>query len=160
MADRDSQASNSHIFDIIARSDITSLRQSLSIYEVDIETRDPAGRTALHLAIIAASADVCQFLINHGANIDTWTEQGEVIVHLAAKRGEVDILHIIIASLKAKQIAVQGNADLNHRTAVGWTGEHIMHVNCLTQNHKLTPLYIAVALGMLCYFFFYLHILQ
>jgi hypothetical protein len=87
--------------------------------------------------------------------MDAWTEQGEAIVYFAAKRGDVDILHIIMASLKTKQIAVQGDADLNRRTA----GEHIMHVNCLTQNHKLTLLYIAVVLGILCYFLLYLHIL-
>ena len=147
MTDKDLQANNSSLFDAVARSDLTTVRNTLSLEGVHIEARDAAGRTALHLAIITASTDVCQCLLEYGAHIDAWTEQGEATVHLAARRGEVDILRTVMGALEAKQGAVQHDA--NPSTAVGGKGEQSVDVNCMTRKYKMSPLYMAVALGTL-----------
>jgi ankyrin repeat protein len=149
MAEEDLHSARSDIFEVVARADITSLKQILTTKEIDIEARDPAGRTALHLAIIAASVDVCQYLIEHGARLDAWTEQGETVVHLAAKRGQVDVLHAVMESLEAKQPAIQDDSISDGNKGTGGKKDRTVHVNCLTQKHQLSPLYIAVALGKL-----------
>lgn len=149
MADKDLQADRSSIFDIVARADLVSLTQALSTEQVDIEARDPAGRTALHIAVLAATADVCQHLIDHGANVDTWTRQGEAVVHLAARRGEVDILRTVMESVEAKQRAIQSENKPDEKAEGSRKGGRSVHVNSLTQKHQMSPLYIAVALGTL-----------
>lgn len=144
MAEGDSPPVQSQIFKAIACADISSLKQSLATKEVDLEARNPVGRTALHLAITAASADICQCLIDNGARLDAWTKQGEAAVHLAAKRGQVDVLHAIMPPLVAEKSATQDNI-----AAGGKKDDRTVHVNCLTQKYQMSPLYIAVALGKL-----------
>ncbi|PTB35556.1 uncharacterized protein TrAFT101_009403 [Trichoderma asperellum] len=142
MAEGDSPPVQSQIFKAIACADISSLKQSLATKEVDLEARNPVGRTALHLAITAASADICQCLIDNGARLDAWTKQGEAAVHLAAKRGQVDVLHAIMPPLVAEKSATQDNI-----AAGGKKDDRTVHVNCLTQKYQMSPLYIAVALA-------------
>lgn len=144
MAEEDSRPVPSNIFEAIVSADISSLQQSLATKQVDLEARDPVGRTALHLAITASSAEICQCLIDNGARLDAWTEQGEAVVHLAAKRGEMDVLHAIMHSLEAEKSATQ------HKVAADGKQEaRTVHVDCLTQKYQMSPLYIAVALGEL-----------
>lgn len=149
MADDNSQAGISSIFDITVRGDIAGLQQLLSTKDVNIEARDTAGRTALHLAVTAASVDICKCLINHGARLDTWTDQGEAIVHLAAKRGDVAILHTVMEALGTKQQDIQtdNNPDDKGEAKVDSKKDRTVHVNCLTRKYRMSPLYIAVALG-------------
>lgn len=144
MAEEDSRQVQFNIFEAIVSRDIASLKQSLASKEVDLEARDPVGRTALHLAVIAASAEICQCLIDNGASLDAWTEQGEAVVHLAAKRGELDVLHAIMKPLEGKKPATQGNATTDDEKK-----DRTVHVDCFTEKHRMSPLYIAVALGKL-----------
>jgi ankyrin repeat protein len=144
MAEEGSGAAQFNIFEAIVSADISGLKQSLATKEVDLEARDSAGRTALHLAVTAASAEICQYLIDNGARLDVWTEQGEAVVHLAAKRGEVDVLHAIMQPLEARKPTAQGNVTPDDKTK-----DRIVHVDCLTWKHRMSPLYIAVALGKL-----------
>ncbi|KAL7921223.1 putative ankyrin repeat protein [Trichoderma austrokoningii] len=138
----DSHPVQSNVFEAIASADISGLKQILAAKEVDLEAREPAGRTALHLAVAAASADICQCLIDNGARLDAWTEQGEAVVHIAAKRGELDVLHAIMKPLEAVKPATQDNV-----TADDQKKDRTVHVDCLTQKHQMSPLYIAVALA-------------
>jgi ankyrin repeat protein len=133
------QISKLGLFNTIVRSDLAALKHSLSLKGVDIENRDHVGRTPLHLAILTASSDICQCLLEHGAHVGALTEQEETTVHLAAKRGDVSILQTIMQAIEAKQAAAQ------HETN---PGEQTLDVNCLSGKHKMSPLYIAVALGM------------
>ncbi|UKZ58338.1 hypothetical protein TrVGV298_012206 [Trichoderma virens] len=150
MADKDSEADRSSIFDIVVRADLVGLKQALSTKQVDIDARDSTGRTALHIAVIAATVDICQYLIDYGANLDSWTEQGEAIVHLAAKRGEVDILRTVMESVATKQRAIQGEDKSMAQTKASDKsdkGNRRVHVDSLTQKYQMSPLYIAVALA-------------
>lgn len=144
MAEEGSRPVQANIFEAIASADISGLKQILATKEVDLEARDAAGRTALHLATITASAETCQCLIDNGASLDAWTQQGEAVVHLAAKRGEVDVLHAIMKPREAKKPATQGNV-----TTDDTKKDRTVHVDCFTQKHQMSPLYIAVALGKL-----------
>ncbi|KAL7941252.1 ankyrin repeat protein [Trichoderma barbatum] len=147
MADNDSKADRSSIFDIVARADLVSLEQIISTKQVDIEARDAAGRTALHVAVIAATADTCQYLIDHGASLDAWTGQGDTIVHLAARRGQVDILRTVMESIEAKQRATQTAGSSSREAKADDKMDRRVHVNSLTQKYRMSSLYIAVALA-------------
>ncbi|PTB63272.1 hypothetical protein BBK36DRAFT_1126757 [Trichoderma citrinoviride] len=144
MVEAESQAAS--LFGIVARADFVSLKEVLALKQVDVESRDPAGRTALHLAVLAGTADICQLLIDHGASLDTWTRQGEAVVHLAAKRGDVDVLRVVMDALESKPQA-SGNEDKpDGKTAVGDKADLTVHVDSLTHKFNMSPLYIAVAL--------------
>ncbi|KAL7953213.1 ankyrin repeat protein [Trichoderma compactum] len=142
MADKDAKADNSSIFDLLVQADLVSLKEAISTTQVDLEARDSAGRTALHLAIIAGTAETCQYLIDHGANLDSWTVQGEAVVHLAAKRGDVDILRTVMESVSTKQRKIQSEdqPSIDKR-------DPIVHVDSLTKKYRMSPLYFAVALA-------------
>lgn len=147
MAEEEPRQVQSNIFEAIVSADIASLKHSLASKEVDLEARDPVGRTALHLAIIAASAEICQCLIDNGASLDAWTEQGEAVVHLAAKRGELDVLHAVMKPLEGKKPATKSNDATDEKKKE--KKDRTVHVDCLTEKHQMSPLYIAVALGKL-----------
>jgi len=135
MADASMQLIKPSLLEAITRSDLLSLKEVLSLKGTNIEARDNVGRTPLHLAIITGSVDVCKCLLEHGARIDAWTDQGEATVHLAAKRGDADILLVIMGAVNR---ASRDNTNPSKET---------VHVNCLTRKYKMSPLYIAVALG-------------
>ncbi|PTB72368.1 ankyrin repeat protein [Trichoderma longibrachiatum ATCC 18648] len=144
MAEAKSQAAS--LFEHVAQADLVRLKDALSIEIVDVDVRDPAGRTALHLAVLAGTADVCQLLIDHGASLDIWTGQGEAVVHLAAKRGDVDVLRVIMDAIQLKQRANEDDK-AEEKTAVGYEASLSVHVDSLTHKFKMSALYIAVALA-------------
>jgi ankyrin repeat protein len=106
MAQNEPGAHTPSLFEAVARSDLPELQKILSTPGLDIGARDPAGRTALH-AIIAASTDVIECLVEHGAQVDLWTGQGEPAVHLAPTRGDVDIMNMIMNALSTKRGTAQ-----------------------------------------------------
>lgn len=127
------------LFPAIARSDVTALQSILSRDGVDIEARDSSARTPLHVAIIVGSGEICQRLLEYGADVAALTKQGETTAHLAVKRGDVEIVHTIMRAIEAKQASIQRDSN---------KGEQSVNVNSLTPKYKMSPLYIAVALGM------------
>ncbi|KKP00706.1 ankyrin repeat protein [Trichoderma harzianum] len=142
MADKDPEADKSSIFDLVVQADRVGLKEALSTKQVDLEARDSAGRTALHLAVIAGTAEICQYLIDHGANLDSWTGQGEAVVHLAAKRGDVDILRTVMESVSTEERKIQSEDEPSSDKR-----DPNVHVDSLTKKYRMSPLYIAVALA-------------
>ncbi|RFU31088.1 hypothetical protein B7463_g5236, partial [Scytalidium lignicola] len=132
MASDNLQMNACRLFDAVSRSDVAAIRDVLSL-GIDIETRDPVGRTALHLAIIAASTDTIQCLLKNGALVNAWTNQGEATVHLAAFRGDVSILKMIMRALGDRQ-----PTGINKKS---------VHVDCLDRKRQISALHIAVALA-------------
>ncbi|KAL7805756.1 ankyrin repeat protein [Trichoderma gracile] len=142
--------SKSHVpslFELVIQADLVRIKELLSLKQLDFDTRDPAGRTALHLAVLAGTADICQLLIEHDANLDAWTGQGEAVVHLAAKRGDVDVLRAVMDGVESKQRASEDEGNPDERTAAGDSSDLTVHVDSLTHKFKMSPLYIAVALA-------------
>ena len=54
--------------------------------EIDIDTRDDAGKTALHWAAEDGLLDAVLMLTEHGANINTKDKSGDTPLHLASRR--------------------------------------------------------------------------
>ncbi|KAI1612934.1 hypothetical protein EDD36DRAFT_487968 [Exophiala viscosa] len=58
----------------------------------DINRRDHTGRTPLHLAAMCSTSGIVQCLIEHGARLTARLYNGMTALHIAAHRGEVQML--------------------------------------------------------------------
>ncbi|KAJ5684217.1 uncharacterized protein N7477_000562 [Penicillium maclennaniae] len=58
--------------------------------------RDITGRTPLQLACMSSTPDIVQCLVNHGARLVARMADGKTALHLAAARGNVEILRILL----------------------------------------------------------------
>ncbi|EFR02422.1 ankyrin repeat protein [Nannizzia gypsea CBS 118893] len=84
------------LFQAIADDDIDVVREWLSMEEADPNRRDHTGRTALHLATMISTPEVVQCLVEHGARLVARLADGRMALHLAASRGSVDIIRILL----------------------------------------------------------------
>src|SRR5436190_19190973 len=71
-------------------SDATLL-QFLVAHGADVNAHDSRGTTALHQAVVGASLDKVQVLLNAGANPNLQHRDGTSPLHLAASRGYADV---------------------------------------------------------------------
>ncbi|OAP54823.1 hypothetical protein AYL99_11271 [Fonsecaea erecta] len=77
--------------------DLDAVRDWFSASEaVDVNRRDPAGRTPLHLAVMCSTPEIVQCLIEHGARLVARLYNGMTALHLAAHRGEAQMIKDIL----------------------------------------------------------------
>ncbi|CAL5868475.1 uncharacterized protein PFLUO_LOCUS2701 [Penicillium psychrofluorescens] len=93
MANPDAEA----LCQTISLADIQAVEECLQRGDIDPNHRDCAGRTPLHLACIASSPAIVQSLIEAGANITPRTKDGQTALHLAAKRGNAQVIRILLS---------------------------------------------------------------
>lgn len=74
-------------FRAASSGDVERLKQALNI-GADVNARDAAQNTALHLATIHAHADAMRLLIEHGADLDAQNSDLSTPLHLTAKNME------------------------------------------------------------------------
>jgi ankyrin repeat protein len=70
-----------------------------------IEARNKEGMTPLHMAAYSGSLEICQLLIENGANVNATDERQVTALHLAAERGYFEICQHLLdkgASLDLK----------------------------------------------------------
>ncbi|KIW93355.1 uncharacterized protein Z519_05960 [Cladophialophora bantiana CBS 173.52] len=84
--------------------DIDAVRDWFSALEaVDVNRRDHVGRTPLHLAVMCSTPEIVQCLIDHGARLVSRMYNGMTALHLAAHRGEVQIIKDILDKSNANE---------------------------------------------------------
>ncbi|KAI1626004.1 hypothetical protein EDD37DRAFT_679231 [Exophiala viscosa] len=77
----------------IVDQDLEAVRDWFSSPMVtDINRRDHTGRTPLHLAAMCSTSGIVQCLIEHGARLTARLYNGMTALHIAAHRGEVQML--------------------------------------------------------------------
>lgn len=92
----------------IASSDLRAVQECLDQEKTDVNHRHCTKRTPLQIACVASSPGTVQLLVNHGARITARTQDGNTALHLAAARGNTDIIRIILVkSDQNKEIAQQ-----------------------------------------------------
>merc|ERR1712178_401252 len=71
--------------------DIDGINTAMAVKGTDVETRDPDGKTALHLAAAKGQDRACRVLVHqHGASVYSKTKpEGDTALHLAAGGGHV-----------------------------------------------------------------------
>lgn len=67
----------------------------------DSNTRDYTGRTPLQLACMTSTPGIVQCLVDHGARLISRLADGRTALHLAASRGDAQIVRILL--LKSEQ---------------------------------------------------------
>lgn len=67
-----------------------------SLEETDVNRRDHAGRTPLQLAAMCSTPEIVHVLIEHGARLVSRLYNGMTALHIAAYRGEVQIVKAIL----------------------------------------------------------------
>jgi ankyrin repeat protein len=82
--------------------DLEAVRDWFSSPEVvDVNRRDHTGRTPLQLAVMCSTPEIVQCLIEHGARLVARLYNGMTALHLAAHRGEVQIVKDILDKSEA-----------------------------------------------------------
>ncbi|KAL9969346.1 hypothetical protein ACROYT_G021550 [Oculina patagonica] len=68
----------------------------LEVKNLNIDATDQQGMTALHLAISRGYEDICKYLLDNGASINTTTKERSTCLHLAAGAGNTKIVPLIV----------------------------------------------------------------
>ena len=93
------------------RGDVAALSALCSSGTLSVDTRDAAGRTALHLASMAGQVQACIALLDHHCYVDAIDALGCTSLHVAAGQGHTLIVETLIAR----------HASVDARANGGWT---------------------------------------
>ncbi|KAE8369865.1 ankyrin repeat-containing domain protein [Aspergillus caelatus] len=85
-----------HLCQAIVDHDLAAVKEWLSQEERDPNSRDYTGRTPLHLACMASTPDIVQYLVDHGARLISRLADGRTALHIAAARGSAEIIRILL----------------------------------------------------------------
>ncbi|KAJ5453087.1 hypothetical protein N7445_001270 [Penicillium cf. griseofulvum] len=80
----------------IVANDIDSVKACLAEESTNPDRRDYTGRTPLQLACMCSTPEVVQCLIDSGARMIPRMADGKTALHLAAARGHVEIIRILL----------------------------------------------------------------
>lgn len=80
----------------IVSGEIEAVKDFLKQEGADPDRRDYTGRTPLQLACMSSSPAVVQCLVDHGARLTARMADGKTALHLAAARGNVEIISILL----------------------------------------------------------------
>ncbi|KAI0798951.1 ankyrin repeat-containing domain protein [Xylaria sp. FL0064] len=69
----------------------------------DPNTRDYTGRTPLHLAVISSTPAIVKCLVDHGARLVARIADGRTALHLAAARGNIEMVKILLEKSNANE---------------------------------------------------------
>ena len=65
-----------------------------------ISTRNDFGWTPLHVSVFFNRVDIAKLLLSKGADICMQTVCGHTALHLACYRGNFEMIHLLISTLK------------------------------------------------------------
>ncbi|PYI20190.1 ankyrin repeat protein [Aspergillus violaceofuscus CBS 115571] len=80
----------------IVDCDLEKVRECVSTDTLSMNSRDCTGRTPLHLACMSSTPAIVQCLVDHGARLVSRLADGRSALHLAAARGSVDMVRILL----------------------------------------------------------------
>ncbi|KAJ5159781.1 uncharacterized protein N7482_006785 [Penicillium canariense] len=80
----------------IVSHDLESVKEFLAHENSNLDRRDCTGRTPLQLACMSSTPEIVQCLVDHGARLILRMADGKTALHLAAARGETEIVRILL----------------------------------------------------------------
>lgn len=80
----------------IVDHDLSGVKEWLAQENADPNIRDYTGRTPLQLASLTSTPEIVQCLVDHGARLVSRMADGKTALHLAAGRGSVGIVRILL----------------------------------------------------------------
>lgn len=88
----------------IVDQDLEAVRDWFASPEVmDVNRRDHTGRTPLHLATMCSTPEIVKCLIEHGARLVSRLYNGMTALHIAAHRGDVQMVKDILEKSEANE---------------------------------------------------------
>ncbi len=137
----------------IEHGDLKTVKALMDSGIVGLSVRDPNGNEPLHAAAEQKDPEVIQFLIKHGAYLETKNDQGQTPLHLACQHGHTEVAKLFM-DLGLDVCLNDKNADTPLHTACfhGRTDlvrlllEKGADVNAV-DGHGYTPLHAACAHG-------------
>ncbi|KAK5192042.1 hypothetical protein LTR92_007989 [Exophiala xenobiotica] len=88
----------------IVKHDLDAVRDWFSSPEVvDVNRRDHTGRTPLHLATMCSTPEIVRCLVEHGARLVSRLYHGMTALHIAAHRGEVQMVKDLLDKSEANE---------------------------------------------------------
>ncbi|OJD16461.1 hypothetical protein AJ78_03360 [Emergomyces pasteurianus Ep9510] len=94
----------------IVEGDIAHVKKCCAQENFNVDQRDHTGRMPLHLAIMCGTPEIVQCLVRHGARLVSRVAGGFTALHLAAARGNVEILRAILRKSEANQVEYLENS--------------------------------------------------
>ncbi|THV45654.1 hypothetical protein BGAL_0464g00050 [Botrytis galanthina] len=87
----------------IVDGDLEHVQDWCSQEGVDVNRRDFTGRTPLHLATMTSTPDIVKCLVDHGARLIARLLDGRTALHIAAARGDVEMIRILLNKSMANE---------------------------------------------------------
>ncbi|PKY00534.1 ankyrin [Aspergillus campestris IBT 28561] len=91
----------------IVNLDLEGVKEWLAQEGADPDTRDYTGRMPLHLASLTSTPAIVQALVDHGARITPRLVDGRTALHIAAERGSLEIVRILMTKSKENEAAAE-----------------------------------------------------
>ncbi|KAF7937481.1 uncharacterized protein EAE98_001795 [Botrytis deweyae] len=87
----------------IVEGDLEHVQDWCSQEGVDVNRRDFTGRTPLHLATMTSTPDIVKCLVDHGARLIARLVDGRTALHIAAARGDLEMIRILLNKSMANE---------------------------------------------------------
>ncbi|KAA8645611.1 hypothetical protein EYZ11_003498 [Aspergillus tanneri] len=101
----------------IVDHDVDGVKEWLSQEIADPNNRDYTGRTPLHLACSVSTPEIVQCLVDHGARLTARLADGCTALHLAAARGSVELVRILLTKSAENEAEQDKNAEIRRGKA-------------------------------------------
>lgn len=110
----------------IVDHDLEIVKDWLAREDADPNRRDYTGRTPLHLASMTSTPEIVQCLVDHGARLIARLADGKTALHLAAARGSVKIVRILLTKSEENEAeeARKEESEKENRKAQEGVGQH------------------------------------
>ncbi|RYP25160.1 hypothetical protein DL765_000041 [Monosporascus sp. GIB2] len=102
----------------IVDGDLEHVEDWLSQDGADPNKRDYTGRTPLHLAVISSTPEIVKCLVDHGARLTARLADGQTALHLAAAKGNVQMVTILLEKSNEKEEEEEEKQDQRRRAKV------------------------------------------
>ncbi|XRM43420.1 hypothetical protein ABZX51_006597 [Aspergillus tubingensis] len=87
----------------IVECDIEGVKACLTEENINPNERDHTGRTPLQLACLTSTSDIVQCLLDHGARMISRLADGRTALHLAAARGDLEMVRVLLHKSKQNE---------------------------------------------------------
>ncbi|RYP56917.1 hypothetical protein DL769_009824 [Monosporascus sp. CRB-8-3] len=100
----------------IVDGDLEHVEDWLSQDGADPNKRDYTGRTPLHLAVISSTPEIVKCLVDHDARLTARLADGQTALHLAAAKGNVQMVTVLLEKSNANEDEEDEKQDQRRRT--------------------------------------------